>query len=126
MDDYTSGFEKGPWWQRIFNGYSVTTWMVVLNLGSTGLLVSWLMKYADNIVKVSISIISMLSESGHISQQAYTTYFPIFLTVLLTKLHLFILSKVYSTSMAMLLTMVLSVFLFNFKPTLQVGFYGKV
>nr|CAN60247.1 hypothetical protein VITISV_039397 [Vitis vinifera] len=83
LDDYRSGFEKGPWWHRLFNGYSVTTWMVVLNLGSTGLLVSWLMKYADNIVKV------------------------------------------YSTSMAMLLTMVLSVFLFNFKPTLQL-FLGIV
>lgn len=55
MDDFRSGFEKGPWWQRLFNGYTVTTWMVVLNLGSTGLLVSWLMKYADNIVKVSIT-----------------------------------------------------------------------
>ncbi|KAL3815110.1 hypothetical protein ACJIZ3_016378 [Penstemon smallii] len=77
LDDFRSGFEKGAWWQRLFNGYSITTWMVVLNLGSTGLLVSWLMKYADNIVKV------------------------------------------YSTSMAMLLTMLLSVFLFNFKPTLQ-------
>lgn len=52
MDDFRGGFEKGPWWQRLFNGYSITTWMVVLNLGSTGLLVSWLMKYADNIVKV--------------------------------------------------------------------------
>ncbi|MBA0788228.1 hypothetical protein Gotri_025354 [Gossypium trilobum] len=77
VDDFRAGYEKGPWWQRLFNGYSITTWMVVLNLGSTGLLVSWLMKYADNIVKV------------------------------------------YSTSMAMLLTMVLSVFLFSFKPTLQ-------
>ncbi|KAL6493973.1 hypothetical protein OROGR_031882 [Orobanche gracilis] len=77
LDDFRSGFEKRPWWQRLFNGYNITTWMVVLNLGSTGLLVSWLMKYADNIVKV------------------------------------------YSTSMAMLLTMVLSVFLFNFRPTLQ-------
>ncbi|XP_028794735.1 CMP-sialic acid transporter 1-like isoform X2 [Neltuma alba] len=77
LDDFRGGFEKGPWWQRIFNGYTITTWMVVLNLGSTGLLVSWLMKYADNIVKV------------------------------------------YSTSMAMLLTMTVSIFLFNFKPTLQ-------
>lgn len=77
FDDFNGGFEKGPWWQRLFNGYSIITWMVVLNLGSTGLLVSWLMKYADNIVKV------------------------------------------YSTSMAMLLTMVLSIFLFSFKPTLQ-------
>ncbi|KAK1376646.1 CMP-sialic acid transporter 1 [Heracleum sosnowskyi] len=77
MDDFRGGFEKGPWWQRLFNGYNLITWMVVLNLGSTGLLVSWLMKYADNIVKV------------------------------------------YSTSMAMLLTMMLSIILFNFKPTLQ-------
>ncbi|CAI0408598.1 unnamed protein product [Linum tenue] len=77
VDDFQSGFENGPWWQRLFNGYTTTTWLVVLNLGSTGLLVSWLMKYADNIVKV------------------------------------------YSTSMAMLLTMVLSVILFSFKPTLQ-------
>ncbi|KAF7826148.1 CMP-sialic acid transporter 1 [Senna tora] len=77
LDDFRGGFEKGPWWQRIFHGYTITTWMVVLNLGSTGLLVSWLMKYADNIVKV------------------------------------------YSTSMAMLLTMIISIYLFNFKPTLQ-------
>ncbi|RXH78147.1 hypothetical protein DVH24_040118 [Malus domestica] len=70
-------FREWPLWQRLFNGYSLTTCLVVLNLGSTGLLVSWLMKYADNIVKV------------------------------------------YSTSMAMLLTMVLSVYLFTFKPTLQ-------
>ncbi|CAN8272810.1 unnamed protein product [Cochlearia groenlandica] len=76
-DDFRFGYEKGPWWQRIFDGYSITTWLVVLNLGSTGLLVSWLMKYADNIVKV------------------------------------------YSTSMAMLLTMVASIYLFRFKPTLQ-------
>ncbi|KAL7002422.1 hypothetical protein U1Q18_003576 [Sarracenia purpurea var. burkii] len=51
LDDFRSEFEKGPWWQRLFDGYSITTWMVVLNLASTGLLVSWLMKYADNIVK---------------------------------------------------------------------------
>ncbi|KAM7508586.1 hypothetical protein LguiA_019039 [Lonicera macranthoides] len=83
LDDFRAGFERGAWWQCIFNGYSITTWLVVLNLGSTGLLVSWLMKYADNIVKV------------------------------------------YSTSMAMILTMVLSVFLFNFKPTVQL-FLGIV
>ncbi|KAK4339363.1 hypothetical protein RND71_040825 [Anisodus tanguticus] len=77
MDDFRSGFEAGPWWQRLLNGYNMTTWLVVLNLGTTGLLVSWLMKYADNIVKV------------------------------------------YATSMAMLLTMVLSVLLFNFTPTVQ-------
>ncbi|KAG6486271.1 hypothetical protein ZIOFF_054841 [Zingiber officinale] len=77
VDDFRVEFENGPWWQRLLNGYTVTTWLVVLNLGSSGLLVSWLMKYADNIVKV------------------------------------------YSTSMAMLLTMLLSIFLFGLKLTLQ-------
>ncbi|CAL9067365.1 unnamed protein product, partial [Musa banksii] len=83
MDDFRVGFENGPWWQRLLNGYTVTTWLVVLNLGSSGLLVSWLMKYADNIVKV------------------------------------------YSTSMAMLLTMVVSIFLFSFKPTVQTRSQGE-
>ncbi|XP_042469075.1 CMP-sialic acid transporter 1-like isoform X1 [Zingiber officinale] len=77
LDDVRVGFENGPWWRRLLSGYTITTWLVVLNLGSSGLIVSWLLKYADNIVKV------------------------------------------YSTSMAMLLTMVLSVFLFSFKPTMQ-------
>lgn len=54
VDDFRVQFENGPWWQRLLNGYTLTTWLVVLNLGSSGLLVSWLMKYADNIVKVSI------------------------------------------------------------------------
>ena len=51
--------------------------MVVCNLAFTGLLVSWIMKFADTIVKV------------------------------------------YSTSMAMMVTMVLSIFLFNIAPNLQ-------
>lgn len=63
LDDFRGGFENGPWWQRIFNGYSFTTWMVVLNLGSTGLLVSWLMKHADNIVKVYSSTLLQVSFS---------------------------------------------------------------
>uniref|UniRef100_A0A7C8ZNY0 Uncharacterized protein n=1 Tax=Opuntia streptacantha TaxID=393608 RepID=A0A7C8ZNY0_OPUST len=40
LDDFKNGFGKGPWWRRLFDGYSFTTWMVVLNLGSSGLLVS--------------------------------------------------------------------------------------
>ncbi|CAN6460826.1 unnamed protein product [Victoria cruziana] len=52
FDDINNNFENGPWWNRLLNGYTITTWMVVLNLGSSGLLVSWLMKYADIIVKV--------------------------------------------------------------------------
>ncbi|KAK4564020.1 hypothetical protein RGQ29_006209 [Quercus rubra] len=37
LDDFRNEFEKGPWWQPLFKGYSFTTWLVVLNLGSTGL-----------------------------------------------------------------------------------------
>jgi UDP-sugar transporter A1/2/3 len=49
-----------------------------MNLAFTGLLVSWIMKFADTIVKV------------------------------------------YSTSMAMLVTMLISAWLFNVQPNLQV------
>ncbi|KAI8029443.1 CMP-sialic acid transporter 1 [Camellia lanceoleosa] len=64
LDDFTGGFENRPWWQCLLNGYSTTTWLVVLNLGSTGLLVSWLMKYADNIVKHPFSFINVTEVEG--------------------------------------------------------------
>ncbi|EEF51310.1 hypothetical protein RCOM_1691040 [Ricinus communis] len=41
-------FGKGPREQCLLNSYNITTWLVI---GSTGLLVLWLMKYADDIVK---------------------------------------------------------------------------
>jgi UDP-sugar transporter A1/2/3 len=62
MDDILGAYEKGAWWSRLLVGYNVTTWLVVLNLGCTGLLVSWVMKYADNIVKV-LSPLSTLAYS---------------------------------------------------------------
>ncbi|KAM0014218.1 putative nucleotide-sugar transporter [Helianthus debilis subsp. tardiflorus] len=37
---------------HLFNGYTITPWLVVLNICFTGLLVSWLMTYAGNIIKV--------------------------------------------------------------------------
>lgn len=37
---------------RLTRGYSPVTWLVVANLGFTGLLVSWVMKFADSIMKV--------------------------------------------------------------------------
>jgi hypothetical protein len=43
--------------------------MVVLNLGSTGLLVSWLMKYADNIVKVNSLF---MASSSYIFRRMHT------------------------------------------------------
>lgn len=63
LDDFRVGFENGPWWRQLLNGYTITTWLVVLNLGSSGLLVSWSMKYADNVVKV-----------GHASRYAIILY----------------------------------------------------
>ena len=79
LDDISVGFANGfslfP--SVLLQGYDGVTWLVVMNLAFTGLLVSWIMKYADTIVKV------------------------------------------YSTSMAMLVTMVFSVFMFNISPTLQ-------
>ena len=61
----------------MFHGYNKWTYLVVCTLSSSGLLVSWIMKYADSIVKV------------------------------------------YATSMAMLVTMVVSILLFGQNPTLQ-------
>jgi UDP-sugar transporter A1/2/3 len=58
-------------------GYSVLTWLVVANLAFSGLAVSWVMKFADSIVKV------------------------------------------YATSLAMLLTTLISISFFNVPPTLQ-------
>ncbi|XWS50055.1 hypothetical protein CRYUN_Cryun12cG0055500 [Craigia yunnanensis] len=45
------------YWQNL-QLHTFTTWLVDLNLGSTGLLVSWLMKYADNIVKFPDHLLS--------------------------------------------------------------------
>ena len=79
VDDINASYSNGVslWPSVIVRGYDATTWLVVLNLSLTGLLVSWIMKYADTIVKV------------------------------------------YSTSMAMLVTMLLSIFLFDIAPSLQ-------
>lgn len=77
VDDANKGFVNGFWFHTIFDGYSVLTWCVVLNLAFTGLLVSWIQKFADTIVKV------------------------------------------YSTSMAMLVTMLISAWLFGMQPNIQ-------
>lgn len=111
IDDFQHGFLHGFWPHTMFNGacalagswyngcgskwsppcarvvdarasrgagYNLVVWCVVMNLAFTGLLVSWIMKFADTIVKV------------------------------------------YSTSMAMLVTMLISAWLFNVQPNLQV------
>jgi UDP-sugar transporter A1/2/3 len=77
LDDVNNSFSNGFWPQTMFNGYTAIVWCVVFNLAFTGLLVSWIMKFADTIVNV------------------------------------------YSTSMAMLVTMLISAWLFNMQPNLQ-------
>eukprot|EP00899_Mesostigma_viride_P016116 jgi/Mesvir1/24505/Mv21853-RA.2 len=76
-DDIKVGFENGLWTHTLLRGYDGWTWAVVLNLAFTGLIVSWVMKFADNIIKV------------------------------------------YATSMAMLLTLLISAVFFDLSPSLQ-------
>lgn len=64
-DDVMMGFAKRAWWFQLLDGYNFVTLLVVLNLGFTGLLVSGIMKYADNIVKVSNNFPSLLPMSGN-------------------------------------------------------------
>lgn len=70
--------QAGFWALSLFQGYTLVTWLVVLNLALSGLLVSWIMKYADSVLKV------------------------------------------FATSMAMLVTMAVSVLFFDTELTLQV------
>lgn len=44
--------QDGFWFGRIFRGYNVVTLLVVANMAFSGLLVSWVMKFADSIMKV--------------------------------------------------------------------------
>ena len=75
--DLRQGFSDGFWLLDPFRGFSGVTWCVVANLALTGLVISWIMKNADSIVKV------------------------------------------YATSLSMFLTMLVSVWLFEFQPNLQ-------
>ncbi|EFN59537.1 hypothetical protein CHLNCDRAFT_19140 [Chlorella variabilis] len=50
---------SGTGW-NILSGYSFVTWLVVANLAFSGLLVSWVMKFADSIVKVFAASLAML------------------------------------------------------------------
>ena len=50
----------GFWLFSVFKGYTATTWLVACNLAFSGLLVSWIMKFADSILKVFATSMSML------------------------------------------------------------------
>eukprot|EP00884_Botryococcus_braunii_P003112 jgi/Botrbrau1/12801/Bobra.117_1s0017.2 len=77
LADLNGGAQGGMWTSRIFQGYNAVTFAVVANLAFSGLLVSWVTKYADSIMKV------------------------------------------YATSMAMFVTMVVSLLFFALRPGLQ-------
>jgi UDP-sugar transporter A1/2/3 len=47
-----TGFTRGVVLFRMFEGYNWITFLVVANLAFSGLLVSWVMKFADSILKV--------------------------------------------------------------------------
>ena len=53
-----AGFTKGVILFRLFEGYNWVTLLVVANLAFSGLLVSWVMKFADSILKVHPLILS--------------------------------------------------------------------
>ena len=42
------------WVLQLFQGYTPVTFLVVANLALSGLLVSWIMKFADSIMKVGM------------------------------------------------------------------------
>ena len=48
----TAGSGGGFWLFTLFKGYDWVTVLVVANLAFSGLLVSWVMKFADSILKV--------------------------------------------------------------------------
>ncbi len=47
----TEGCSQERRFASLTRGYSPVTYLVVANLGFTGLLVSWVMKFADSIMK---------------------------------------------------------------------------
>uniref|UniRef100_A0A061SGM7 Solute carrier family 35 (UDP-sugar transporter), member A1/2/3 n=1 Tax=Tetraselmis sp. GSL018 TaxID=582737 RepID=A0A061SGM7_9CHLO len=60
FDDVAAGFANGPWVTNAFNGYNWVTFMIVLNFAFAGMSVSWIMKFADTIVKVYATSSAMM------------------------------------------------------------------
>lgn len=59
-EDVSNGFEHGAWPLTMFNGYTFVTFCVTANLAFSGLLVSFVMKYADTIAKVFATSLAMM------------------------------------------------------------------
>eukprot|EP00192_Tetraselmis_astigmatica_P013446 CAMPEP_0117657502 /NCGR_PEP_ID=MMETSP0804-20121206/5365_1 /TAXON_ID=1074897 /ORGANISM="Tetraselmis astigmatica, Strain CCMP880" /LENGTH=320 /DNA_ID=CAMNT_0005463961 /DNA_START=303 /DNA_END=1265 /DNA_ORIENTATION=+ len=59
-DDIASGFQNGSWLTNALSGYNWVTVLIVLNFAFAGMSVSWIMKFADTIVKVYATSSAML------------------------------------------------------------------
>lgn len=59
-DDIQSGFANGSWVTNAFDGYNWVTVLIVLNFAFAGMSVSWIMKFADTIVKVYATSSAMM------------------------------------------------------------------
>lgn len=59
-DDIIAGFENGSWITNALTGYNWVTVLIVLNFALAGMSVSWIMKFADTIVKVYATSSSMM------------------------------------------------------------------
>ena len=57
-------YAQSPRYPPADAGYTTITWLVVCNLAFSGLLVSWVMKFADSIVKVYATSLAMLLTTG--------------------------------------------------------------
>ena len=51
LGDFRSGWAAGSWLTTGLAGFNATTWAIVANFALSGLLVSWLQKHTDTIVK---------------------------------------------------------------------------
>lgn len=60
VSELMSDSRTTPWPMALVKGYSPVTYLVVANLAFTGLLVSWIMKFADSIMKVYATSMAML------------------------------------------------------------------
>ena len=59
-DDMQANFAHGSWLTNCLNGYSLVTFLIVINFSFSGLFISWLQKFADTIVKVYATSSAML------------------------------------------------------------------
>eukprot|EP00899_Mesostigma_viride_P005095 jgi/Mesvir1/14587/Mv05261-RA.1 len=60
VDDFNAGFENGFWFYTCLNGFGTVAMLIVINFSFSGLFVSWIMKFADTIVKVYATSSAML------------------------------------------------------------------